>query len=192
MEAEGIDQSELARSLRITSSSVNQWLNLGRIPRFERLQEIASLLNVDVYWLFTGREPPGKPIEIPLVGHVYAGDEFDPIEVPTKGEELEMVPADFGPSPIAVEVRGDSMLEVYRPGDRLMGPRHTDKEIVAHCINRDCFVKTSSGRGYIKKLVRGTKTGVYTLRSYNKDYKDHTNVELEWAAPVRWVRRVGT
>lgn len=190
MDKADMDQSALARELRITSSSVNQWLKQGRVPRFERLQAIGAALSVDIYWLIAGRDPPGKAIEIPLVGYVSAGDEFEPFDDNPKGQGFEMIPVDFGETPICVEVRGDSMLDVYRAGDRLFGPQHVGKDIATYCVNRDCVVKTMSGEGFIKKLVRGSNAGLYTLRSYNNDYKDRIDVRLKWAAPVRWVRRM--
>lgn len=192
-------QSEFARQLGLKPAAVNQWLNAGRVPTYENLTKVAQILGANAYWLYSGEDPPTKtvervrtvrsPLEIPVVGYVSAGDEFEPFDDLPKGHEF--VTADFGESPVAVEVRGDSMLEVYRAGDRLMGPRFEGAEIASHCVNRDCFVKTISGQGFIKKVVRGSKASLFTLRSYNKDYREYTNVGLEWAAPVRWVRRVG-
>ena len=90
------------------------------------------------------------------------------------------------PDPIAVEVRGESMLPVYRPGDYLICSRRRGADL-QEALNKDCVVRTSENEGYIKKLVQGSRANTYTLVSYNAAPIE--NQKLLWAAPIVWVKR---
>lgn len=41
----------------------------------------------------------------------------------------------------------------------------------------------------MKTVHRGTRKGVFRLRSYNPSYEDIEDVALEWAAPITHVIR---
>jgi len=44
----------------------------------------------------------------------------------------------------------------------------------------------------LKILQKGTRAGMFTLRSYNPAARDDVeNVALKWVAPVVWIRRGG-
>ena len=42
----GVDQSELARRLGLTSQAVNQWINEGTVPDLRKLERIADALGI--------------------------------------------------------------------------------------------------------------------------------------------------
>ena len=109
--------------------------------------------------------------------------------IPTGEGTLGSVELDFGLQPVAAEVRGTSMLPVYKAGDRLIGNVQSTPTEISQCVNRDCIIVTAQGEGYVKRLLKGTKPGLYTLRSHNADYPDIEDVAVSWVAPITWVRR---
>lgn len=61
----GVDQSELARRVGVTSSAVNQWVNSGGQPKFSRIQDIAKALGVSPNYLIKGDDAEVAPPEYP-------------------------------------------------------------------------------------------------------------------------------
>ena len=78
------------------------------------------------------------------------------------------------------------MYPVYQDGDVIFYARDgVDDE--AGYLGRECVVKIVNGPTMLKRVMRGSDRGSYLLLSYNASPLD--NVRLEWASPVRWVRR---
>ena len=146
---------------------------------------LADALGVTESWLRFEVGP--AVVRIPVVGRVAAGESFLPFDDNPLGsgyDEIEFTLDDA--DPIAIEVRGESMLPVYRPGDYLLCSRRRGIEIQS-CLNKDCVVKTDQGEGYVKKLIHGSSVNSFTLLSYNASPIE--NVRLLWAAPIIWVKR---
>ncbi|MFC0407946.1 LexA family transcriptional regulator [Roseomonas elaeocarpi] len=117
-----------------------------------------------------------------LIGRVGAGAEVYPID---DGSETIPAPPTVGDG-IAVRVVGTSMVPAYREGDVLFAEQAADAPEVI--IGRDCILQISDGRRLVKKVLRGSEPGRFRLFSYEtQDISD--DVELVWAAPVRWVLR---
>jgi phage repressor protein C with HTH and peptisase S24 domain len=159
------------------------WRSEG--PRGDTMLRLADCLGVTESWLRFDVGP--AVIHIPVVGRVAAGESFIPIDDNPLGAGYEEV--DFSlddADPIAIEVRGESMLPVYRPGDYLLCSRRRGIDI-QQCLNRDCVLKTDQGEGYVKKLISGPDPSTFTLISYNAPAIE--GVRLLWAAPIIWVKR---
>lgn len=167
--------------------------------RSDTLRKLADTAGVPVEWLMgvsdertsgtahdTGsfRGPAAEPDgRLSLVGYIGAGDKVYHFGI---GETRVDVPAPYGVKRgIAAEVRGSSMLPVYRDGDLVIGKEHMGS--VDELIGRDCFVQVADGPLYLKVLRKGPK-GRFNLESYN-DSAIITNQAVEWAAPVAWVKR---
>ena len=182
----GWSQRELARRAGLDEQKVYKYLQ-GKVdqPRGDTLLRLADTLGVTESWL---RYEVGPAVtNIPVVGRLAAGESFVPFDDAPMGggfEELEFNLVD--PDPIAVEVRGESMLPVYRPGDYLICSRRRGADM-QEALNKDCVVRTSENEGYIKKLVQGSRANTYTLVSYNAAPIE--NQKLLWAAPIVWVKR---
>lgn len=187
MEQRGWKIAELARRADVNKEALYKQLQgKAEQPRGETLKRIAAALGVSPIWL---RDGEGAPLtEVPVVGFISAGEAYTPFDDHAKGAGFDTVPLDFGAYPIAIEVRGTSMLPVYRAGDRLMCDK-LEGDSVSRAIGRDCVVMTAAGEGYLKRVLKGSRRGLYTLRSYNPDYADIPDQTLAWAAPVAWVRR---
>lgn len=166
---------------------VYKWLQGGVAqPRGEAMERIANALGVHEHWLRTGRGP--QVSSVPLVGFVSAGEEFLPIDDLAQGAGHDDVPLSIDVfDPIAIRVRGSSMSPVYRNGDDIFCSRVRGEDI-QRALGRDCVILTKSGAGYIKQLRR-ERDGRFVLRSYNPAFEDIEGVEIEWVAPVMYIRR---
>lgn len=124
-------------------------------------------------------------VEIPVRSFVGAGDEIIP--VPEDGP-IDYVPAPPGMEDAeATEVRGRSMLPLYRDGDllfhrRMEGDptRYRDDVVVAQVRN---------GKRYVKLLLPGSKRGRFTLVSVNPAFPPLEDQLLDWVGPIDWVRK---
>ncbi|RYE87777.1 MAG: helix-turn-helix transcriptional regulator [Hyphomicrobiales bacterium] len=101
-----------------------------------------------------------------------AGEGWDEVELPSIAEE----------GVYALEVSGDSMVPLYREGDRVVvspaqEPRRGDRVVV----------RTSSGEVMIKVLARETAK-VIELHSINPAYPPRIvpRSEVEWIARITW------
>lgn len=87
---------------------------------------------------------------------------------------------------LALEVKGDSMLPVYREGDVIYIRRDHDG-ILPQYLGEECAVHTVDGGTFLKVLSAGSQPDRFTLRSFNA--VDMDNVEVLWASPVLFVMR---
>lgn len=182
----GWSQRELARRASVDEQKVYKYLQ-GKVdqPRGDTLLRLADCLGVTESWLRYEVGP--AVVNIPVVGRVAAGESFLPFDDNPLGsgyDEVEFTLDDA--DPIAIEVRGESMLPVYRPGDYLLCSRRRGAD-VSQCLNKDCVVKTDQGEGYVKRLISGSTSKTFTLVSYNAPAIE--DVGLLWAAPIIWVKR---
>lgn len=175
MERKGMKPKPLAKRAGLGDTSVRDLLdNVGRDIKISTLQKLAGALEVNVSDLL------GES-GVPLTGRVGAGGSivFDPID----GETMPRPPGGAGELE-ALEVVGDSMLPRYSSGDIVYISRVHDG-LVPESIGDYCAVRLTSGESYIKLLARGSKPGLWTLRSLNA--ADIEDVELEWATPILFV-----
>lgn len=153
------------------------------MPGGDALMGIARVLGTSVDYILTGEEP--NQLRIPVIGIASAGEGWSTDH--HGGHEpilFDITSADA----LAIEIRGDSMSPVYRDGDFLVCSKYHGKH-PDNLIGLDCAVMTKAGDGYIKILKRGTMRGRFNLKSYNPVFDDIENVEIEWLAPVQWIKR---
>lgn len=159
-----------------------------RSPRErEQTRTYARAYGVNYTWLLEGTGSPGSASRVPLFGSIGAGEEIEPVAQDNPDTIECPIPIDNG---AAVVVRGESMQPAYRPGDTLFFSRKERADYEA-LHGRDCIVQLKDARvAMVKVLLRGTKRGLFRLRSYDT-MKDIEDVEIDWAAPVEWVKRTG-
>lgn len=132
------------------------------------------------------RSPEELVIEPPprahLAGYVGAGAEVTPLD-----DDNDWIDAPPGMvDPIALQVRGRSMLPVYRPDDILFAERRTD--VRPDVFGMDCFVKVTGGPRLVKRVHAGSGRGLVRLYSY--DTQDESDdLALDWASAITWVSR---
>jgi len=173
----GIDKSKL---YKYVTGEVSQ-------PRGDAFELMSLALEVNETWLRTGRGM--RSAHLPLFGKVGAGECWTQIECKEKTVSFELEHDEY----IALQVSGSSMAPVFRNGDIVLCSLAWGRQLMKKAPNpwprMECAVKLTAKEGVLKYVVPGSKAGVYTLRSYNPDYPDLIDVEVEWIAPVVWIKR---
>ena len=190
----GLDSTAFNRSKRITSDGRPRW------PSTESVSKILSATNTSMrafLALLEGEDigpsgfseepaPPFRPQRaIPHIGLAQAGDGgfFDDAGFPVgSGWDEILFPEVEDEHAYALEISGDSMLPLYRPGDLVVvspaaSVRKGDRVVV----------KTRDGEVLAKELVRRTARTV-ELRSLNPDYEGRTlaATDVVWIARIIW------
>lgn len=117
---------------------------------------------------------------IPLVGYIGAGAEIMPEfeQVPPEGLDQIHVPFPLPDEMIALQVRGDSMLPVYKDGHVVIVYREQKKPVHAF-YGDEAAVRTSDGRRFLKTIMKGSPV---TLTSFNAAPIE--NVALDWIGEI--------
>ncbi len=86
----------------------------------------------------------------------------------------------------AVVVRGRSMEPEFHDGDIIFyeEPNSYDPEKL---VGRTVVVRTEDGRTYVKRLLRGSKPGLWDLESHAAPPVH--DVRIVWVAPIRYIER---
>lgn len=152
----------------------------GRTSLFnDSAHKFAAALGVDNPAEFLETSAP-RPCQV--MGEVGAGAQ---VFHQDDGREYVPSPADME-APMAVRVRGTSMMPVYREGDLLFAEQR--KHVANDVVGQDCIVQVADGPCLVKRVHRGSGSGLFRLFSYEtQELTD--DLRLTWAAPVRWVRR---
>lgn len=160
---------------------------IGMLERGERkltvewLERIAPVLGVKPSDILSDLK---KDNLVPVVGIVGAGEVmFSVDDNQTLDEVVFPFKSEF-PNTVAVRVKGESMLPVYRNGDLIF---YDDKKFTDYegYVGTDCIVRLLDGRTYLKELQRSN--GAYWLHSYNG--APILNIKIDWVAKVRWIQR---
>ena len=143
----------------------------------------ARRFRVSFDWLMNGKghmQAQGER-QVRLAGYVGAAQEIYQFDEDGAG----WVDAPPGPAydVEAVEVRGDSMLPLYKSGAILYYSKQLPPE---EMIGEQCVVRLEDDRVLVKTLRRGSERGLYTLLSLNAP--DIEDVGVVWAAPIDWIR----
>ncbi len=179
-----ISTRQAAEVLGIAQSGVVRLLSGKRQAKARELRRLAELVGEPI----PDEIVPTSPETVPVMGYVGAGAEIFP---PDEDQELDRVPAPWREARqlAAVVVRGSSMepefwdgdLIFYEPPNGMVDP----EALVGHTV----VVRTEDGRTFVKRLLRGSKPGLWTLESHAAPpMKD---VRLVWVAPIRYIKRAG-
>lgn len=170
----GLTQQQLADLLHSGRSTVTK-LERGERPLndnwLEKFSDIFGCSKADILGEI-----------VPIIGKIGAGGSviFDDMGV----NETDTVPRppETEGSLIALEVSGESMMPKFDPGDVIYISR--DQEgLDSRALGNYCAIRLRTGETYLKRLVRGSSTNRFTLRSLNA--ADIEDVEIEWATPIR-------
>lgn len=122
---------------------------------------------------------------IPLIGFAQAGSDgyFDDAGFPLGQGWDEVAFPNVNSGLYALEISGDSMLPLYRDGDRILVDPHAPNLRKGDRV----VVRTNDGEVLAKELVRYSTRAV-ELRSLNPSFPDRTleRANLAWIARIVW------
>lgn len=179
----------------------------GRVPSVDRWQRICNALGIDFYYGLPQDLPEPAGPEVEWKGEIAAGGAEHPndcrlyVADEHTGETISPPPAltlDTAQTHgglFAVTVRGGSMSPVYNDGDVIYMYKNDPTRLdISKLIGQDCAVTLSPENDsavYLKRL-RGpdnNKQGHFNLESLNPAWPTMTNVQIQSAIPVRYVKR---
>lgn len=191
--AKGYSASGLARRAGLDPTSFNKSkrVNPQGKPRWPTTESIAKVLEVTDLTLsdfvtFAGaRAGAGKARRYPLVGLAKAGGGgfFDDAGFPTSSGWTEVEGPDVGDDgAYALEITGDSMMPVFRPGDIVIVSPTSQVQRGDRVI-----LKTVDEQVMAKELVRHTKREI-ELKSVNEEHHDlvFRILEIMWMHRIVW------
>lgn len=110
-------QSDLAKILSVSESTVGKWILMKSIPRMGIIQKLSDYFNVPKsYFLEEFSTYHAKGVRIPVLGRVAAGIPIEAIEDVEDWEEIPESMAKKGEY-FALRIKGDSMLPEIKEGD---------------------------------------------------------------------------
>ena len=181
-EARGIrGQSDLARALNTSPQTINNWESRG-ISK-QGLLSIQNTLGISASWVETGfgrrfvidkSNVTSAPIgtrRVPLISYVQAGHwagAVDPFQ-PNDAHDWLMTDLELSNGAFALEIKGDSMLPEFKPGDRVIidaeiNPQPGDYVVAKNGHEEATFKK------YRPRSVNQSGEMVFELVPLNDDY----------------------
>lgn len=180
----GLDPTIFNRSKRQSATNPPR----PRWPSTESLSRILDVTGIGLdQFAQLARSTTGRRqrLQIPLIGLAQAGNDgfFDDAGYP-KGQGWDAVdlPGPDREGLYALEISGDSMMPVYRDGDRIIVDPFTESRRGDRVV-----VKTREGEVLAKELRRITSTHV-ELASLNPAFSTRRieRTELAWMARILW------
>ncbi|MEO0642821.1 MAG: helix-turn-helix domain-containing protein [Pseudomonadota bacterium] len=187
---EAIKEARRSRSPRMTQEGLAEQFGVARqtVANWERgkhTPDLATLKALErLFELRPGALTAGLRSRVIIAGYVAAGDHgaeavFDPQPLPI---DDALLPFASDASMAWLQVRGSSMLPIYRDGDLIAYDADTAFE-PENCLRRLCVVQTGDQRVMVKTILPGTRHGRYDLMSTNAEpIEDEV---IAWASPVK-------
>ncbi len=178
-EAAGLNQSELARVLKVTPQSVQKW-EAGGSPKNKRLEDVAKALNVSVAYLLDDENAPDDPgyaanlCSVPILlndASMGSGADIQSEDVMAGTITLtnQFVENYVHPSRLSdlrfIHAYGDSMAPTLNSGDVLL----IDTGVTEVRID-GIYVLRAHGRLFVKR-VRQRMDGNFEISSDNPTHK---------------------
>ena len=179
-----LTQAELGKLVGVGQSAVTAWEGGRNIPKGETAARLAEALGVSRDWLLYGDESGQPKKQVRLRGYVGAGAEV--FMLPDELVDWVAAPPDEDTETEAFEIRGNTQWPVYRHGDLIYFEKDRTAD-PADCVGEECIVELDDGKLYLKRILPGTRPGVYTLASYNAP--EEPDRMIVSCGPVLWVKR---
>lgn len=158
---EGLSQSDLAKKLGVSTSTISMYEVGKREPDFETEEKIADFFNTDLN-ILRGRDAericsPGAVI-IPVLGRVAAGIPLTAAEYIIDTEEISQAMAADGEY-FGLQVKGDSMEPKISNGDVVIVRKQSDAD------DGDLVIALVNGDDAVVKRLKKYKDGIALISS---------------------------
>ena len=158
---EGLSQSDLAKKLGVSTSTISMYEVGKREPDFETEEKIADFFNTDLN-ILRGRDvericSPGAVI-IPVLGRVAAGIPLTAAEYIIDTEEISQAMAADGEY-FGLQVKGDSMEPRIKNGDVVIVRKQSDAD------DGDLVIALVNGDDAVVKRLKKYKDGIALISS---------------------------
>lgn len=184
---EGLSQSDLAKQLGVSTSTISMYEVGKREPDFETEEKIADFFNTDLN-ILRGRDTEqcsqsGHGIIIPVLGRVAAGIPLTAAEYIIDTEEIPQAMATDGEY-FGLQVKGDSMEPRIKNGDVVIVRKQSDAD------DGDLVIALINGDDAVVKRLKKYKDGIGLISS-NPTYDPlyFSNEEIE-SKPVEIIGKV--
>lgn len=178
-------QSDLAKILSVSESTVGKWILMKSIPRMGIIQKLSDYFNVPKSY-FLEESPPrhAKGVRIPVLGRVAAGI---PIEAITDVDDWEEIPESMSKTGeyFALRIKGESMSPKLQPGDIVIVKKQNDVD------TGDTAIVLVNGNDATVKQIKKTEAGIMLVGLNLEVYQPHfySNKEIE-ELPVQIIGKV--
>lgn len=171
----GLSEDAIRNIRRAVEKDDRQGVSTGTI------QALAPILQTTSAWLIDGTGAETGDL-VPIIGRVGADNEGSVI-YSTGQETGDMAPPPPGGSAdsVALEVCGHSMRGWADDGSLIYFESQRTPP-TPDMLGVPCIVETEDGRVLLKRLLRGSRLGVYDLESLNGPTLE--DVALVWAAEI--------
>ncbi len=184
----GLDSTAFNKSKRRSADGRPRWPSTESIAKVmsatgASLREFMSLVETEIPASERARTDPSRQIALVGVAQAGSGGFFDDAGFPIgDGFDLIEFPVPPGEGVYALEVQGDSMLPVYRNGDRLI------VQPGASVRNGDRVVVRTTGGEVMAKMLERQSADELLLASLNPDHPDRkiAKRDVDWIARVLW------
>lgn len=178
----GMSQADLARELAANYKWSENRSILNKIVTGDRDLKADEMFDISRATGFPIPAEIAHDVSVPLMGYIGAGAEIMPEfeQVPPEGLDQIHVPFPLPAEMIALEVRGDSMLPVYKEGHVIIVYKEQKRPTHAF-YGEEAAVRTGDGRRFLKTIMRGAGNAV-TLMSFNAGPIE--NVQLDWIGEI--------
>lgn len=178
-------QSDLAKILDVSESTVGKWILMKSIPRMGVIQKLSDYFNVPKsYFLEESPTRHAKGTRIPVLGRVAAGI---PIEAITDIDDWEEIPESMAKNGeyFALRIKGESMSPKLQPGDVVIVKKQNDVD------TGDTAIVLVNGNDATVKQIKKTETGIMLVGLNVEVYQPHfySNKEIE-ELPVKIIGKV--
>lgn len=160
----------------------------------EDAERYAKFFRVAAEWILFGRGEEETNNVVGVAGYISAGGtiETGDEQLDASGNLFEIsVPFPVPSDAVAFMVKGESMWPRYDPDDVIICSRPSSDP--QQLLGWEAAVATPEGNRYLKRLMEGTKRGLYSLESHNA--APIRDVTIAWASEVlglvrarRWQR----
>ena len=174
-----MSQAVLARHTKVDQSSIAYWESGRTSPKYSRLLELATFLEVTPEWLQFGINSGSSNKTIPLVAAIGLSGSKPACAETKSDKSVELGMGPMCEETIAVSVHGNALAPAYMDGDVLIGERQK-LEVMADEISTDCVIGMKDGRTLLARAPAGR----------NAPHNPITNpANVAWVMQVTWIRR---